>query len=87
MKFANLITKGDKVKNYGDDMQVHAIKLLYEYMGINYSDVVRITINELFTYDGEEYLIVPINLPFLGRYPAISPKIIPVYLGISVLHS
>ena len=52
MKFANLITKGDKVKNYGDDMQVHAIKLLYEYMGINYSDVVRITINELFTYDG-----------------------------------
>ncbi len=87
MKFANLITKGDKVKNYGDDMQVHAIKLLYEYMGINYSDVVRITINELFTYDGEEYLIVPINLPFLGRYPAISPKIIPVYLGISVLNS
>lgn len=87
MKYANLITNGHGIKNYGDDIQVHAIKLLYEYMGIDYQDVIRITINDLFTYDGKDYLIVPINLPFLGSYPKLSPKVIPVYLGISILNS
>lgn len=83
MKFANLIVKTTRVRNYGDDIQIHAIKLLYEQMGIEYEDVVRITLEEIFSYDGDEYLVLPINFPFWGNYPQISKKIIPVYLGVT----
>ncbi|MBO5208737.1 MAG: polysaccharide pyruvyl transferase family protein [Lachnospiraceae bacterium] len=86
MKFANLIAQGNSERNYGDDIQMHAIRVLYDYMGIDYNDVVRITVSDLFNYDGDEYLVVPINNPFWGVYPKLSPKILPVYLGISVLN-
>lgn len=85
MKYANLIVKGTRLRNYGEDIQIHAIKKLYEYMGIDYNEVVRITPSELFDYSGEEYLIVPINFPFWGRYEKLPHKIIPVFLGISVV--
>ena len=86
MKFANLIIEGvSKIRNYGDDIQLYSIKLLYEYMGIDYREVVRLPLEELFSYDGEEYLILPINYPFWGgQYHPISPKIIPVYLGLAM---
>lgn len=73
------------MRNYGEDIQLLAIEYLYEYMGIPYDQVVRITLQDLFSYDGEEYLLVPINWPFWGKYKKLSEKIIPVYLGISAI--
>ena len=84
MKFANLVLGRNKdIENLGHWMQIVAIENLYRYMNINYSDVVRISISDLNTYNGE-YLILPINFPFYGFYN-LSPKIIPVFLGISVI--
>lgn len=85
MKFANLMLDADKgMENIGDWAQIFAIEYLYQYMGIDYKDVIRIKVSELSTYAGE-YAILPINYPFYGYY-SLSPKIIPVYLGISVIH-
>lgn len=85
MKFANLILDDDKgMENIGDWAQIFAIEHLYQYMGVRYADVVRIKISELSTYQGE-YVVLPINYPFYGYYN-LSPKIIPVYLGISIIH-
>lgn len=85
MKYANIISSGTRLRNYGEDIQLLAIEKLYEYMGIPYDEVVRITATELFTYDGDEYLLLPVNWPFWGSYSKLSDKIIPVYLGISAL--
>lgn len=85
MKYANLITYKADLKNIGEDVQFMAIEHLYQYMGIPYEDVVRITYKEMFSYDGVEYLVLPVNVPFWGIYGTLSPKIIPVYLGISTL--
>lgn len=85
MKYANLsIEKVSSIRNYGDDIQIHAIELLYKYMGIDCKEVVRLSLKDLFSYSGEEYLILPINYPFWGQYRKISSKIIPVYLGIAM---
>lgn len=85
MKYANLISRGTRLRNYGEDIQLLAIEYLYQYMGIPYNEVVRITPEELFTYNGDEYLLLPINWPFWGSYSRLSDKIIPVYLGISAV--
>lgn len=85
MKFANLIMKNTISRNYGDDIQNYSIRLLYERMGVDYTDVVRITHQEMFTYDGDEFLILPINYPLFGFWEKLSPKIIPVYLGVALL--
>ena len=85
MKYANIINKGTRLRNYGEDIQLLAIQNLYDYMGIPQDEIVRITPEELFTYDGEEYLLLPINWPFWGSYSRLSSKIIPVYLGISAV--
>lgn len=84
MKYANLVLD-EKVKmvNAGDYMQILAIENVYNYMGIQYENVVRIKISELSTYDGE-YVVLPINYPFYGYYN-LSSKIKPVYLGISII--
>lgn len=85
MKFANLMLDDNKgMENIGDWAQMLAIEYLYQYMGVNYRDVVRIRVSELNTYSGE-YVILPINCPFYGYY-RLSHKIIPVYLGISIIH-
>ncbi len=85
MKYANLITRKADLRNVGDDIQNIAIENLYRYMGVPTEEVVRITDKDIFSYDGDEYLILPINGPFWGIYEKISPKIIPVYLGIAAL--
>lgn len=85
MKYANLIARKTGLRNYGEDMQFLAIENLYRYMGIPYDEVVRITETDLFSYDGSEYLVLPINYPFWGIYKELSPKILPVYLGIAAL--
>lgn len=85
MRFANLVLDADKdVENAGDWAQIFAIEYLYQYMQVEYDEVVRIKVSELSTYCGE-YVILPINFPFYGYYN-LSAKIIPVYLGISIVH-
>ena len=84
MKFANLALDSDKkMENIGDWVQIFAIENLFEYMNIKKNEIVHIKISELSTYDGE-YVILPINYPLYGYYH-LSYKIIPVFLGISVM--
>lgn len=84
MKFANLaLDTNKKMENIGDWVQIFAIENLYDYMGISKEEIIPIKISELSCYDGE-YVILPINYPFYGYYQ-LSHKIIPVYLGISVM--
>lgn len=84
MKFANLMIDDNvKMLNIGDTIQILAIENLYTYMGIDSNDLIRIKITELNTYNGE-HVILPINYPFFGYYD-LSKKIIPVYLGISLM--
>lgn len=91
MKYANVIFDGKRKSsvNIGDDLQLVAIENLYMAMGIDYKDVIRIGFSELSSYDGE-YVILPISFPFYGYREGLnitmfSPKIIPVFLGLSVM--
>ena len=86
MKYANLsldINKG--MENIGDWAQIFAIERLYHYMNIDCQKIIKIKISEISSYNGE-YVILPINYPLYGYYN-LSPKIIPVYLGISIIHN
>lgn len=73
-----------RMRNYGDDIQIAAIDNVYRHMGVTAHDVVRIKFSDLMTYDGD-YVVLPINYPFYGTYAGLSKKIIPVYLGLSLL--
>ena len=90
MKFANIIYyRGNGRMTIGDDMQILAIENLYKEMGIDYNDVIRIPFHSLHNYDGE-YVVLPISFPLYGYNHDItitqfSPKIIPVFLGLSML--
>ena len=84
MKFANLTLDSDKrMENIGDWLQIFAIQNLYHYMNVRQDDIVQIKISELNTYNGE-YVILPVNFPMYGYYE-LSSKIIPVYLGVSII--
>ena len=89
MKFANLIAdmSPGKVRNIGDDYQSFAVEHLYNYMGIDTADIIRIMSRDLATYDGDE-IVLPINY-FIANviHPYLSPKIKPVYLGVSLISS
>lgn len=91
MKFANIFFDGNRKSsiNIGDDLQLIAIENLYKKMGINYNEVIRIGLSQLATYDGE-YVILPVSFPLYGYREELyitmfSPKIIPVFLGISIM--
>lgn len=76
--------------NIGDYAQILAIDHLYEIMGISADDIVYIEYYDLFDYDGE-YVILPINFIFFNAYYGerdliLSPKIIPVFLGIHAIN-
>lgn len=83
MKFGNLFADNVMFKNVGEDMQIFAIDYLYKRMGISSSEIIRIPVSQLRTYSGE-FVILPINYPFYGNL-TLSSKIIPVYLGLSIL--
>lgn len=84
MRYANL-KSGEAINpNYGDAIQHYAIKKLYEYMGIDYGEVVELTDRDMLHYSGDEYLVMPINAPFWGWYDKLPSHILPVYLGISL---
>ena len=89
MKFANIIMTREGRCTIGDDIQLLAIENLYNYMGIDYKEVVRIPFNQLSTYDGE-YVVLPISFPLYGyshdtAITQYSDKIIPVFLGMAIL--
>lgn len=84
MRYANLKLGEVTNPNYGDVIQYHAIKNLYTYMGIDYNEVFQMTDHEMLCYSGEEYLVMPLNIPFWGMYDRLPSHIIPVYLGISL---
>lgn len=69
--------------NFGDHLQNIVIKDLYKKIGIPEDEIYVLDFNEISTYDGE-YLILPINQAITrGVHRFFSPKIIPVFLGIS----
>ena len=89
MKFANISMQRSGLNNLGDNMQLLAIDNLYNYMGIDRNEIVRIDFYDLNTYSGE-YVLLPINYPFYGykddmSITMFSPKIIPVFLGLSLM--
>lgn len=89
MKFANINMKRNGLNNLGDNIQLLAINELYKKIGVSEKDIVRIDYYNLSNYDGE-YVILPINYPFYGYRNKLditmfSEKIIPVFLGISVM--
>ena len=75
--------------NLGDDLQIVAIDYIYKKMGIEEKDIVRIGLSELTSYNGE-YVILPVSFPLYGYREGVnitmfSPKIIPVFLGLSIM--
>lgn len=89
MKFANISMQRNGLNNLGDNMQLLAIDNLYNYIGIDRNEIVRIDFYDLNTYSGE-YVLLPINYPFYGykddmSITMFSPKIIPVFLGLSLM--
>ena len=91
LKYENIIdNKRNERVNLGDDMQLLAVENLYRYMNINYSDVVRVELSDLYDWGGEE-LILPISFPLLALHgekmliTCFSEKIHPVFLGLSIL--
>ena len=77
-------SKKDKAHiNLGDHLQNIIIKDLYKMMGIKEEEIYVLNFNEISTYSGD-YLILPINQAISHSLNTfISPKIIPVFLGIS----
>lgn len=76
--------------NIGDYAQILAIDYLYQMMGIDQKEIVYIEYYDLFDYSGE-YVILPINFIFFNAYYGerdliLSPKIIPVFLGIHAIN-
>ena len=91
MKFARIdietigfVNHTDKAHiNFGDHLQNIIIKDLYAKMGIPEKEIYVLNFNEISSYDGE-YLILPINQAISHNLATfISPKIIPVFLGVS----
>lgn len=83
----NIISK--TLINIGDVLQMMALeKILFEQFNAKQEDIVYLKYYELSHYDGEEYLIVPINLLVIHdeyniQFLSMPEKIIPIFLGIS----
>lgn len=91
MKFAMIdietigfVNREDKTHiNFGDHLQNIIIKDLYKKMKIQENDIYVLDFNQISTYNGE-YLVLPINQAISHSMKTfLSPKIIPVFLGIS----
>lgn len=101
LKFANLywqdieIGENQKIQvNIGDWLQFFAIDYIYSQMNMSVSeDIIKISVEEVKTYSGNDYLILPLNWSLFdskymdGDKIAISPKIIPVFLSMTLGHS
>jgi len=75
--------------NIGDAAEYLVVEQLYERLGIDSKNIVRLSIRQLTSYRGES-LIVPLNIAldsYVGYNDIItrlSPDIIPVFLGMSI---
>ena len=70
-------------------MQIIAIDELYCQMGLDLSEIVYISTNELNSYYGE-YVILPVSLPLInyvegGLSKMFSDHIVPVFLGLTMV--
>lgn len=94
MRYANLywqcMETGQNYRvNIGDNLQFMAIKFLYKKMGIE-DQIVELTTKEVKDYDGREYLVLPLNWNLFDPgwmnedELSISPKIIPVFLAMTL---
>lgn len=96
MKYANLFFIGTnimediKLVNFGDYLQCIIIENIYKKMGIGKNDILNLSKEELTKYNGEEYLILPLNWGLFDKvfidennHISISPKIIPVFLSMT----
>ena len=96
MKFANLFYLGGKIDNnttlvnIGDYLQCLAITNIYKQMGIEENEILNLTPDEVKNYDGEDYLVLPLNWglfdkSFLDEDNRLnfSPKILPVFLSMT----
>lgn len=94
MVYANLVFSGKRngTYNLGDDAQLIALEYMYNAMGMRTEDIVRVPFSELRSYDGD-YAVLPISYPLYGYQgegtdiTLFSPKIIPVFLGLSLITS
>lgn len=84
MKYAKMTDRRAEKLNIGHPFQLMAIDNLYQHMGIDPKEIVSIDTLDLESYNGEQ-VVLPINYLLSGVIQNISPNIIPVYLGISLL--
>lgn len=89
MKFANLTFQARGINSIGDNMQLIAIDNLYKKMGITESEIIYIDYHKLADYDGD-YVVLPISMPMVdyiqdGLAGRFSPRIIPVFLGLTMV--
>ncbi len=96
MKYGNLIFLGSKIDdntslvNIGDYLQCLAIANIYNKMGIDEKEIINLTPDEVTTYAGKDYVILPLNWGLFDENfldgdnrIKISPKIIPVFLSMT----
>lgn len=96
MKYANLFFLGTnimddmRVVNMGDYLQCMIITNIYKKMGIDEKDIFNLSKDELTKYNGEDYLILPLNWGLFDKafidennHINLSPKIIPVFLSMT----
>jgi hypothetical protein len=83
-KISLLIDRFETV-NLGDVVQDLACEYLYGQMGIGIDEIIEISYDQTYSYDGE-YVVVPVYNAMLDGYfepqHRFSPKIIPVFLGL-----
>ena len=76
--------------NIGDYFQIYVIEYLYSICGIDQSDVIDISINELMNYDGD-YVIVPVVGGLLSCFEfnqlSASSRIIPFFVSSEFGHT
>lgn len=94
MKYANLYWQSTEIDNaykvnIGDNLQFLTIDYLYNKMGKS-EEIVKLKIKEVKDYSGKDYLVLPLNWSLFDSSwmeddkIAISPKIIPVFLAVTL---
>lgn len=72
----------NRIISLGDVLECLAIRNIYQDIGISEKELIEVYPYEIDAYDGE-YVILPINVYFLNM-KNWSPRILPVFLGITV---
>jgi len=73
--------------NFGDQIQLIAIEMLYKRMGVNSADLINIPSGALYKYSGDK-AVLPINICFQKSrgddYCWVSDNITPVFLAVNL---